>query len=108
MASRTQSQEKIMVFGTDDFINANPVELKKNSKRYIPEPNRDLLYAAWAEYQGKSNYLISELRSSTDEFMKMDLSEWQYLMDPNNSDKEYTEIRFMLACFILVICERRI
>lgn len=85
-----------MVFGTDEFLEANPIS---------PE----LMHEAWQAYQGKTNYIATELIYSPNEFINLSRAEWGLLMEPNiTSDEEFEELKFMLACFVLVITGKRI
>jgi hypothetical protein len=90
MASNAQRGEKIMVIGTDQFL----------------EPDMELIAEASKEYEFGNSILLSQLNHSNHEFLKIDLPEFQYLM--TNDNQEYLEIKFMLACLVLVVHGKQI
>lgn len=79
MSSRKQRGEKVMVIGTDQFV----------------EPNLELLNEAIKEYETGEPLFMS---SCFDEWI--DGNDWTMYIRLTNM--EFFEIKFMFACFIML------
>ena len=86
-----------MVFGTDEFVGAESIEL-------IHHP---VIGHAWSEYEGNSSCLLTELFYYTHPFLNMTYQELQEMLH-NDNDREYLELKFMLACFVLLVAGEEI
>ena len=84
MASNKQRGENIMVFGTDEFIEAGPTGLRNEAIRF---------------FESMAGYVFREAEGAG----YISKEEWEEVLglpfvDPTN----YLPIKFMLTCFILL------
>lgn len=96
MASAKQRGEKIMVFGTDEFLDASVLQLSDSELRL--KITAELLIFEEPDSRHKPATILAYARHCVPQYMTED--EFRSIVRLGYPMPDYMEIRFMFACFV--------